>query len=76
MMRQTFALIRAFVIEIRRSKTALFWMTAFPIGFLLLFGFVMARSDPRGSVFLNEIWLERMSSRKSRASCLSPACSR
>ena len=39
MIRQTAALVRAQFIEIRRSKTALFWMTAFPLGFLLLFGF-------------------------------------
>ena len=47
MIRATFALIRAQLTEIRRSKTALFWMTAFPLGFLLLFGFVMARGDAR-----------------------------
>jgi len=47
MIRSTFALIRAQLIEIRRSKAALFWMTAFPLGFLLLFGFVMARGDAR-----------------------------
>ena len=29
MIRATLALIRALFIEIRRSKTALFWMTAF-----------------------------------------------
>ncbi len=52
MMRATLALIRAQFIEIRRSKTALFWMTAFPLGFLLLFGFVMARSDARVMAFM------------------------
>ena len=52
MMRQTLALIRAQFTEIRRSKTAIFWMTAFPLGFLLLFGFVMARSDPRVMAFM------------------------
>lgn len=52
MMRQTIALLRAFSTEIRRSKTALFWMTAFPLGFLLLFGFVMARSNPRVMAFM------------------------
>jgi imidazolonepropionase-like amidohydrolase/ABC-type multidrug transport system permease subunit len=52
MMRQTLALLRAFSTEIRRSKTALFWMTAFPLGFLLLFGFVMARSNPRVMAFM------------------------
>ena len=52
MIRQTLALIRAHFIEIRRSKTSLFWMTAFPLGFLLLFGFVMARSDARVMAFM------------------------
>ena len=52
MIRATLALIRAQLIEIRRSKTALFWMTAFPLGFLLLFGFVMARSDARVMAFM------------------------
>jgi imidazolonepropionase-like amidohydrolase/ABC-type multidrug transport system permease subunit len=52
MIRSTFALIRAQLTEIGRSKTALFWMTAFPIGFLLLFGFVMARGDARVAAFL------------------------
>ena len=45
--RSVLALVRAQLIELRRSKTALFWMMAFPIGFLLLFGFVMARGDAR-----------------------------
>jgi imidazolonepropionase-like amidohydrolase/ABC-type multidrug transport system permease subunit len=52
MMRSTLALIRAQLTELRRSKTALFWMTAFPLGFLLLFGFVMARGDGRVMAFL------------------------
>jgi imidazolonepropionase-like amidohydrolase/ABC-type multidrug transport system permease subunit len=52
MMRSTLALIRAQLTEVRRSKTALFWMTAFPLGFLLLFGFVMARGDGRAMAFL------------------------
>ena len=45
--RSVLAIVRSQLIEIRRSKTALFWMTAFPVGFLLLFGFVMARGDGR-----------------------------
>jgi imidazolonepropionase-like amidohydrolase/ABC-type multidrug transport system permease subunit len=43
----TIALVRAQLTEIGRSKTALFWMTSFPLGFLLLFGYVMARGDAR-----------------------------
>ena len=46
-MRSVLALVGAQLIELRRSKTALFWMMAFPLGFLLLFGFVMARGDAR-----------------------------
>ncbi len=52
MIRSTLALIRAQLTELRRSKTALFWMTAFPIGFLLLFGYVMARGDARVAAFM------------------------
>ena len=52
MIRSTLALIRSQFIEIRRSKTALFWMTAFPVGFLLLFGYVMARGDARVAAYL------------------------
>jgi imidazolonepropionase-like amidohydrolase/ABC-type multidrug transport system permease subunit len=52
MIRSALSLVRAQLIEIRRSKTALFWMTAFPIGFLLLFGFVMARGDARVAAYL------------------------
>ena len=52
MVRTIVALVRAQLIELRRSKTALFWMTAFPLGFLLLFGFVMARGDARVMAFM------------------------
>ena len=52
MITATLALIRAQLTEIRRSKTAIFWMTAFPIGFLMLFGFVMARGDARMTAFM------------------------
>ena len=45
--RSLLALVGAQLTELRRSKTALFWMMAFPLGFLLLFGFVMARGDAR-----------------------------
>ena len=51
-LRSVLALVRAQLIELRRSKTALFWMMAFPIGFLLLFGFVMARGDARVTAVL------------------------
>jgi imidazolonepropionase-like amidohydrolase/ABC-type multidrug transport system permease subunit len=52
MIRSTLALIRAQLTELRRSRTALFWMTAFPLGFLLLFGYVMARGDARVMAFM------------------------
>jgi imidazolonepropionase-like amidohydrolase/ABC-type multidrug transport system permease subunit len=51
-LRSVLALVRAQLTEIRRSRTALFWMTAFPLGFLLLFGFVMARGDARATAYL------------------------
>ena len=41
------ALVVAQLTELRRSRTAIFWMMAFPLGFLMLFGFVMARGDAR-----------------------------
>ena len=52
MIRATAALLLAQITEIRRSKTALFWMTSFPLGFLLLFGFVMARGDGRVMAYM------------------------
>ena len=51
-MRSVVAIVGAQLIELRRSKTALFWMTAFPLGFLMLFGFVMARGDARAMAIL------------------------
>jgi len=45
--RSLLALIGGQLTELRRSKTALFWMMSFPLGFLFLFGFVMARGDAR-----------------------------
>src|SRR5262245_14752317 len=52
MWRSVHALVAAQLTEIRRSRTALFWMTAFPLGFLLLFGFVMARGNGRAMAFM------------------------
>jgi imidazolonepropionase-like amidohydrolase/ABC-type multidrug transport system permease subunit len=52
MIRPTLALLRAQLTEVRRSKTAIFWMTAFPLGFLLLFGYVMARGDARVTAYM------------------------
>lgn len=45
--RSVLALVAGQLTELRRSKTALFWILAFPLGFLFLFGFVMARGDAR-----------------------------
>lgn len=50
--RSVVALIGAQLTELRRSKTALFWMMSFPLGFLFLFGFVMARGDARVTAVL------------------------
>jgi imidazolonepropionase-like amidohydrolase/ABC-type multidrug transport system permease subunit len=47
MFRSVLALVGVQLIELRRSRTAIFWMTAFPLGFLLLFGYVLARGDAR-----------------------------
>ena len=52
LLRSVLALVRAQLIEIRRSKSAIFWMTAFPLGFLLLFGYVMARGDARATAYM------------------------
>src|SRR5262245_53789720 len=52
MWRSVRALVAAQLTEIRRSRTSLFWMTAFPLGFLLLYGFVMARGDARVMAFM------------------------
>ncbi len=46
------ALVQAQVLEIVRSRTALFWMLAFPCGFLLLNGYVMARGDARMAAYM------------------------
>lgn len=50
--RSVWALVVAQLTEIRRSKTAVFWMMAFPVGFLMLFGYVMARGDARVTAIL------------------------
>jgi len=50
--RSVLALIGAQLTELRRSKTALFWMMSFPLGFLFLFGFVMARGEARVTAML------------------------
>ena len=52
LVRSVWARVIAQLTEIRRSKSALFWMTAFPIGFLLLFGYVMARGAARVTTIL------------------------
>mgnify|MGYP000166511232 CR=1 FL=1 len=46
------ALVRANVTAFFRSKEALFWSLAFPLGFLFLFGFVMARGNARAATFM------------------------
>ena len=51
-MRSLVALVGAQLTELRRSRTAIFWMMAFPLGFLMLFGFVMARGDARAMAVL------------------------
>jgi imidazolonepropionase-like amidohydrolase/ABC-type multidrug transport system permease subunit len=46
------ALVRAQFIAFLRSKAALFWSMAFPLGFLFLFGGIMARGNARAATFM------------------------
>ncbi len=46
------ALAKAQVLMTLRSKTALFWALAFPLIFLLVFGFVFGRGEPDSVAFL------------------------
>ncbi len=46
------ALVRAQFTAFLRSKTALFWSLAFPLGFLFLFGGIMARGNARAATFM------------------------
>lgn len=45
-------LARALLIETLRSRTAVFWSLAFPLLFLLIFGFVFSGGTPRGTSYL------------------------
>ncbi len=46
------ALVKAQLLAFFRSKQALFWSLAFPLGFLFLFGGIMARGNPRAATFM------------------------
>lgn len=46
------ALVGSHLTAFRRSKMAIFWSLAFPIGFLFLFGGVMARGNARAATFM------------------------
>lgn len=46
------ALVRAQLTAFVRSKAALFWSLAFPLGFLFLFGGIMARGNARAATFM------------------------
>ncbi len=46
------ALVRAQFTAFLRSKAALFWSMAFPLGFLFLFGGIMARGNARAATFM------------------------
>ena len=50
--RSYFALVRSQLTAFLRSKAALFWSLAFPLGFLFLFGGIMARGNPRAATFM------------------------
>jgi ABC-2 type transport system permease protein len=46
------SLTRAFLLEMRRSKAAIFWTLAFPLFLLLLFGLIFGRTSPIGVTYL------------------------
>lgn len=46
------ALVKAQLTAFFRSKAALFWSLAFPLGFLFLFGGIMARGNARAATFM------------------------
>ena len=46
------ALVRAQLTAFLRSKAALFWSLAFPLGFLFLFGGIMSRGNARAATFM------------------------
>ncbi len=46
------ALVRTHLRTFFRSKEALFWSMAFPLGFLFLFGGIMARGNARAATFM------------------------
>jgi imidazolonepropionase-like amidohydrolase/ABC-type multidrug transport system permease subunit len=46
------ALVRSQLKAFARSKGALFWSVAFPLGFLFLFGGIMARGNARAATFM------------------------
>ena len=50
--RCTAEIARAQALETARSGAALFWMLAFPLLFLLVFGTVMARGDARAATHM------------------------
>lgn len=52
LLRSYLALVRAQFTAFLRSKAALFWSLAFPLGFLFLFGGIMARGNARAATFM------------------------
>ena len=50
--RSYLALVRAQLTAFLRSKMAVFWSLAFPLGFLFLFGGIMARGNPRAATYM------------------------
>ena len=51
-LRGTLALFRGFLTETTRSKVSLFWTLAFPLLFLLVFGFIFGAGRPNGVTYL------------------------
>src|SRR5262245_197637 len=50
--RSYLALVRTHLRTFFRSKEALFWSMAFPLGFLFLFGGIMARGNAKAATFM------------------------
>ena len=50
--RATLALYRGHLLTYRRNRTSIYWTLAFPLFFLLMFGYVFGRGDPEAARFV------------------------
>jgi ABC-2 type transport system permease protein len=51
-LRATLALYRGHLLTYRRNRTSIYWTLAFPLFFLLMFGYVFGRGDPDATRFI------------------------